>query len=100
MNNEFIEIKFPKGNPWYENWGTNCKFNKPTPKRKYIKILALCLSFATMSAIYPDVAHPLTHQLHDLWRHGYLNKYKKVGDRHVYYKTTQKGRDLLLTAVK
>ena len=100
MNNEFTEIKFPIGNPWYENWGTHCKFNKPTANRKYIKILARCLSYATMGVIYPNVKHPLTHQLHDLWRYGYLSKYKKQGDRHVYYKTTTKGHDLILKSLE
>lgn len=100
MNNEFIEIKFQHSDPWFTNWGTHCRFNKPTKDRKYIKILLRCLSYATAGVIYSGVKHPLTHQLHDLWRYGYLNKYRKNGDRHVYYKTTPQGHDLILKALE
>ena len=100
MSNEFIEIKYPHGNPWYDCWGTHCKFNKPTTDRKYIKILARCLSYATASVIYPNVDHPLTHQLHDLWKNGYLKKFKRVGDHRIYYKTTNSGQELIMKALE
>jgi len=90
----YTEIKI---NDLY-NWGTNCTFEHPTPKRKYIKILALCLNYAPMSLIYPNTKHPITHQVHDLCRAGYLAKYKK-GNR-IYYKTTSAGLDLICRAVR
>jgi hypothetical protein len=80
---------------------TNLKFNRPTVNRDYIKILARCLSYADKNIIYPGVRNPLMHTVRDLCRHGYLERFIADNKRNkYYYKTTMKGVDLLMEAIK
>lgn len=96
---EFIEIKYDQSHGF--DYGTGCNYTRPTTKKKYIKILSICLSYAGPAVIYPGVKNPLSHQLHDLWKNGYLAKYHRVNDnKHVYYKTTNKGINLIIEALK
>ena len=82
------------------SYGTNCTFKKPTVNKKYIKIISLCLVPAPTTLIYPGIKHPISHQLHDLWVNGYLDKLRVAGDRKNYYKATVKGVGLILEAVE
>lgn len=79
---------------------TASKFNRPTMKRKYVKILALCLTYAPASLIYPNTKQPLMHQVRDMCRVGLLERYTRKGSKAYFYKTTQKGRDLLFETLK
>ena len=74
---------------------TGIKFNRPTRDRKYIKILALCLTYASATLIYPNTKHPLMHEVRDMCRAGLLERYSRAGSKKYYYKTTMKGMDLL-----
>jgi hypothetical protein len=87
---------------WREEGGaeTGNKFNKPNKNRKYIKILALCLTYAPAKLIYPNTKQPLMHQVRDMCRAGLLERYQRAGDRKYYYKTTSKGADLLIQALE
>lgn len=96
-NRKFVEIPFVE----YAPYGTGSTYEKPTVKRKYIKILLTCMSYASPAVIYPGVKNPLSHQLHDLWKNGYLAKYNRLGNnKNVYYKTTNKGIELIIKALK
>jgi len=79
---------------------THCTFRRPNPRRRYIKTLALCLSYADAAVVYPGVKHPLRHQLNDLCLAGYLDRYVEEGAGRVYYKTTSKGVSLIEEALK
>ena len=79
---------------------TGCKFNKPTVNKTYIKILARCLSYADKNIIYPGVRNPLWLQVRDLCRAGYLERFTSDENRRYYYKTTMKGVDLLIEAIR
>ena len=74
---------------------TASKFNRPTANRRYIKILALCLTYAPASLIYPNTKYPLMDQVRDMCRAGLLERYTKKGSKAYFYKTTRKGRDLI-----
>lgn len=84
----------------YNGFETASKFNRPSVNRKYIKILALCLTYAPASLIYPNTKQPLMHQVRDMCRAGLLERYTKQGSKAYFYKTTQKGRELLIKALK
>ncbi len=95
---DFIEINYI---PDRFGYGTGSNYASPTKNRKYIKILAICLSYASPAVIYPGVKNPLSHQLHDLWKNGYLAKYHRKGNnKNVYYKTTNKGIELIIKALE
>lgn len=96
MNN-FTEVKVSP--TWHGFNETNCTFDRPTMKRKYIRILALCLNFTPISLIYPNVKNPIQKQIRDLCRQGYLARYQ-ADDNRYYYKTTTKGQRLLARAVE
>lgn len=103
MPNGFRKVEV--GKPWYawrEKGGveTGNTFTRPNRNRKYIKILALCLSYATASMMYPNTKQPLMHQVRDMCRHGLLQRYTKKGSRAYYYKTTDLGRQVLLEALE
>lgn len=101
-NNEFVKVKVE--DPWYV-WRTEGgaetgnKFNRPNVKRRYIKILALCLSYASAKVIYQGVKNPVMHQVRDMCRAGLLDRYTRAGDKAYYYKTTARGYDLLAKAL-
>jgi len=75
---------------------TNCKFNKPTSKRRYIKILETCLTPSKASDIYPNVKNPLMEQVRDMCREGLLDRL--TDGKVYYYKTTAKGLSLMMEA--
>lgn len=79
---------------------TAAKFNHPRVERRYIKILARCLTYAPADLIYPGVKNPLMKQVRDLCRQGYLDRFEKAGNRKYYYKTTPKGIDLICQATR
>ena len=104
MNKEFVRVKVEDHWLWREypdmvKSETKCKFNRPTPERRYIKILAICLSYATARVIFPNTKQPLMHQVRDLCRAGYLDRFTRGNERRYYYKTTHKGRELLIKAI-
>ena len=82
---------------WRKSGGaeTGNTFAKPTAKRKYVKILAMCLAPMPASVIYPDVKHPMMQQVRDMCRAGLLDRMSKAGERRFYYKTTAKGIEVL-----
>ena len=103
MSNGFkkVEVK----NPWYvwrEKGGaeTGNTFTRPNRNRKYIKILALCLTPVPVSLIYPNTKNPLQHQLRDMCRAGLLERLERAGERKYYYHTTHKGQDLIIKALE
>lgn len=79
---------------------------KPTTKRVYIKTLLTCMSYATAKVIFPKVEYPLMHNIRDLCRLGYLQRYVRVpkfksrGRQPYFYKTTQLGFQLIEEAIK
>lgn len=79
---------------------TGCTFKHPTIKKAYVKILARCLSYADKNIIYPDVRNPIMKQVRDLCRAGLLNRYQSNENNRYYYKTTMKGVELLIEALK
>ena len=100
MNNEFKkapmqEVRFPCHFLNGVAMETGSKFNRTNKNTKYIKILALCLTYAPASLIYPNTKQPLMDQVRDMCRAGLLERYTKAGSRAYFYKTTQKGRDLI-----
>jgi hypothetical protein len=102
MHNEFKKVEVAQ--PWYV-WRTEGgaetgnKFNRPTSKRRYVRILALCLIPLPAKVIFPNTKHPLMHQVRDMCRAGLLERYKCEGKPGYYYKTTPAGFDLLAKAV-
>ena len=110
MFKKFIEVEFKEFIPW----GARFTCAKPTKDRKYIKSLSACKTYATLKDIYPGVHNPLTHEMHTLWKLGYVKKYtqKKYckghtwvdskGNHHkvvipmrTWYKITPSGKKLL-----
>lgn len=90
--------------PWYvwrKEGGaeTGNKFNKPTSKRRYVRILALCLIPLPAKVIFPNTKHPMMAQVRDMCRAGLLERYQRAGKRCYYYKTTPAGFDLLAKAI-
>lgn len=79
---------------------TNSTFTRGTRDSKFVKILALCLTYAPAKLMYPNTKNPLMHQVRDMCRHGLLERYQRAGDKKYYYKTTQAGRDLLFSIIK
>jgi len=79
---------------------TRSKFNRPTRDRRYVKILALCLMYATAGMMYPHTKHPLMHQVRDMCRYGLLQRYRRTGSRAYWYKTTAKGINVLEKALR
>ena len=101
MPNGFRKVEVKK--PWFSAHGdfeTASKFNMPNRDRKYIKILALCLTYATARMMYPHTEHAEMAQVRDMCRHGLLERYKRAGSRAYWYKTTPKGYDLLVKALE
>ena len=101
MSNGFRKVEVEK--PWFvwrEKGGaeTGNTFTRPTPKRRYIKILALCLAPQPASVIYPGVKNPVMHQVRDMCRAGLLDRL--TDGKRYYYKTTAKGRDLISKALE
>jgi hypothetical protein len=102
MNKELIKVEVEQ--PWYvwrKEGGaeTGNKFNRPTSKRRYVRILALCLIPLPAKVIFHGVKHPLMHQVRDMCRAGLLNRYKAKGERCYYYQTTPAGFDLIAQAL-
>ncbi len=102
MNKELIKVNVEQ--PWYvwrKEGGaeTGNKFNRPTVKRRYIRILALCLIPLPAKVIFPNTKHPMMSQVRDMCRAGLLDRYKVNGERCYYYKTTHAGFDLLAKAI-
>ena len=95
-----VEVKAPMYS-WRKEGGaeTGNKFNSPTTKRRYVKILALCLVPLPASVIYRGVKHPLMKQVRDMCRAGLLNRYEANGERRYYYRTTIKGIGLIAKAL-
>ena len=79
---------------------TKSTFTRGTRNRKFVKILALCLTYAPAKLMYPNTKYPLMQQVRDMCRHGLLERYKRCGDRKYYYKTTKKGQDLLISILE
>ena len=95
-----VEVKAPMY-VWRKEGGaeTGNKFNSPTTKRRYVKILALCLVPLPASVIYRGVKHPLMKQVRDMCRAGLLDRYEAKGERRYYYQTTKKGIALISEAL-
>lgn len=105
MNKEFTKVEVEDLWIWREypdlpKSETGNKFNRPNTNRRYVKILAMCLTYAPASVIFPNTKHPLMHQVRDMCRAGLLERFKRTGDRKYYYKTTSKGRELILKALE
>jgi hypothetical protein len=79
---------------------TKSTFTKGTRDSRFVKTLALCLTYAPAKLIYRNTNNPLMHQVRDMCRHGLLERYKRAGDRKYYYKTTSKGQDLLISILE
>lgn len=104
----FVEIPYRAQKGWPE-YGSRLTCKYPTKDRKYIKSLSNCRNFATMKDIYPNVKNPLSHEIHKLWRLGYVKKYSQctiktlpdgsvtflTDKTHVWYKITPQGIELL-----
>lgn len=102
MNKELtkVEVEQPMF-VWRKEGGaeTGNKFNRPTSKRRYVRILALCLIPLPAKVIFHGVKHPLMHQVRDMCRAGLLDRLKVEGERCYYYRTTHAGFDLLSKAI-
>lgn len=100
MKNEFIKVTVEK--PWFSKTGfeTENKFNKPNPKKRYIKILMQCLEMTYIRGLYPNAINPLEAQIRDMRRTGLLDRYKTKGSRGYFYKTTDLGKELLVNMIK
>lgn len=102
---DYIEMKFEKFRSPFD-YGTHCKYSKPNRNRKYIKTLVRCLSYATPQFIYSNTKHPLSHELYDLWKNGYVQKFtlpqyiNQKRPRRVFYKITSKGLSLVIKALE
>lgn len=98
MNKEFtkVEVEQPLY-VWRKEGGaeTGNKFNRPTSKRRYVRILALCLVPLPAKAIFPNTKHPMMAQVRDMCRAGLLERCQRAGEKRYYYKTTSTGFDLL-----
>ena len=94
----FTKVKVEQNT--YKGFETNCKFNRPTLEKKYIKILSRCLSYASREVIFPGIKAPLMHQVRDLCRAGLLERFTSDQSSGYFYKTTAKGRDLIVAALK
>ena len=94
------EVRFPRYFLKGVAMETASKFNRPTVNRRYIKILALCLTYAPASLIYPNTKQPLMDQVRDMCRAGLLERYTKKGSKAYFYKTTCKGQDLLFKTLR
>ena len=76
----------------------------PTPARKYIKLMAQCLDYQTPAELFPNTNHPMLHQLRDLCRLGFIDRFVltksngKPGMNPYYYRTTPKGLNLVVWA--
>ena len=72
---------------------TTCKFERPTPERDYVRILAHCLPCPrAVKSIYPGVKNPMQSMLRDMCREGLLERLTD-GKRN-YFLTTDKGFEL------
>lgn len=72
---------------------TNCKFNKLSPERDYIRILAHCTPCPrSVSSIYPSKKNPIQKMLRDMCREGLLERL--TDGRRNYFLTTKKGFEL------
>lgn len=101
MFKKYIKIPFTE----FCAYGSNLTCTKPTKDRKYIQTLTHCKTYASLKDIYPGVDKPLTHEIHKLWKLGYVNKYTQqqyissTGNlTRVWYKITRKGKALLRKA--
>ena len=76
----------------------------PTPARKYIKLMAQCLDFQTTRELFPNTTHAICHQLRDLCRLGYIERFEltksngKSGPNPYVYRTTPKGLCMIIRA--
>jgi len=76
----------------------------PTPARKYIKLMAQCLDFQTARELFPGTAHAMCHQLRDLCRLGYIERYQLIksngqpGPNPYVYRTTPQGLCMIIRA--
>ena len=100
MSKEYTKVELPKLWPEFRKAETNTKFNKPSRERRYIKILALCLTYAPAKLMFPNTKNPLMHMVRDMCRAGLLDRYTRRGDRKFYYKTTHKGQDFLIKTLE
>jgi len=103
MSNEFKVC--PVEDNWLVQFGgsrfeTPAKFNRPTKDCKYVKILALCLTYATAKMMFPHTEHAIMHMERDMCRHGLLQRYTRKGSRAYWYKTTAKGLKVLEKALR
>lgn len=76
----------------------------PTPARKYIKLMAQCLDYQTAHELFPGTNHPMLHQLRDLCRLGYIDRFVltksngKSGPNPYVYRTTMQGLYMIIIA--
>lgn len=101
MNKEFIKVKVEQPMFGRKEGGaeTGNKFNRPNSKRRYVKILALCLVPLPAKVIFSNTKHPMMAQVRDMCRAGLLNRLKVEGERCYYYQTTHAGFNFLAEAV-
>jgi hypothetical protein len=102
MNKKVTKVEVEQ--PWYvwrKEGGaeTGNRFNRPTSKRKYVRILALCLIPLPAKVIFSNTKHPMMAQVRDMCRAGLLDRLKVEGERCYYYQTTHAGFDLLAKAI-
>lgn len=102
---KYVEMKFKKFRSPFD-YGTHCKYNKPNKNRKYIKTLSRCLTYAPTNFIYSNIKCPVSYELYDLWKNGYVKKYtlpqylKGRRPHRVFYKITSKGLSLVNKALE
>lgn len=76
----------------------------PTPERRYIKLMAQCLDYQTVRELFPNTTHAVCHQLRDLCRLGYIERYELIepngqpGPNPYVYRTTPKGLCMVIKA--
>lgn len=102
MKSEFKAVKVGQPDYVWRKKGypeTGSTFANPTAKRKYVRILAICLAPMPANIIYFGVKHPLMRQVRDMCRAGLLERLQKDGVGKYYYKTTQKGLKVLSKAM-
>ena len=81
------------------------RFAYPKVERKYIEILATCLVCPRTAQQIFGVRNPLCHQLRDLCRAGYMQRYELTvpnglpGPNPYYYQTTLAGKRLIAEAI-
>ena len=92
--------------PAYYGSRAAAKCLKPNLGHTYVRILATCMDFKTISEIYPGKKNIMPDQLYQLENGGFLERFTKPewasakwGWRKTWWRTTWKGADVVANAV-